>query len=272
MRALAEFIMRGRSQAALVAVVSAALPMLFALSAATVVLITLRKGWAEGINLMLWACLPAAGWLIMASDPTPLVVIAGAMILAIVLRQTVSWVGTLLVGTVIGLLVSWSMPWLVPQMVTPEVLQMLAPDMAADANEETYQLLKSLLAGFFGAAHLAVIIGSLILGRWWQSQLFNPGGFAEEFRQLILPIYVALPAVLIAQFGGAIHPAFVGWAPVLMVPLFFAGIALAHGVVNLKKMSGQWLVLFYLLVLLIGPYVALLDSLMNFRQRLRNNS
>lgn len=264
--------MRGRMQAAIVAVASAAAPMLFWLSAATVVLVTLRKGWAEGVNLMLWACLPAVGWLVMVADPTPLVVIIGGMTLALVLRTTVSWVYTLIVGTGIGLLVSWLMPLLVPQLLTPEVLEKLAPNVAAEASGQAHQLLSNLLAGFFGAAHLLVILLSLILGRWWQSLLFNPGGFGEEFRQLILPPVVAIPAVLIAQFGGGLHPALVTWAPVIMVPLFFAGIALAHGVVSLKKMSAQWLVLFYLLVLLIGPYVALLDSLMNFRRRIRNNT
>lgn len=264
--------MRGRLQAAVVAVASAATPMLFWLSAATVVLITLRKGWAEGVNLMLWACLPAVGWLVMVADPTPLVVIIGSMMLALVLRATVSWVYTLVVGAGIGLLVSWSMPLLVPQLLTPEVLEKLAPNVAVEASEHTYQLMSSLLAGMFGAAHLLVIVLSLMLGRWWQSLLFNPGGFGDEFKQLILPPVVAIPAVLIAQFGGGLHPALVSWAPVIMVPLFIAGIALAHGVVSLKKMSAQWLVLFYLLVLLVGPYVALLDSLMNFRRRIRNST
>lgn len=266
--------MRGRLQAAVVAVASAATPMLFWLSAATVVLITLRKGWGEGINLMLWACLPAVGWLVMVADPTPLLVIVGAMVLALVLRTTVSWVYTLVVGAGIGLLISWFMPLLVPQLLTPEMLEKLAPNIngAGEVSEQTYQLMSNLLAGMFGAAHLLVIVLSLMLGRWWQSLLFNPGGFEDEFKQLILPPVVAIPAVLIAQFGGGLHPALVSWAPVIMVPLFIAGIALAHGVVSLKKMSAQWLVLFYLLVLLVGPYVALLDSLMNFRRRIRNST
>jgi hypothetical protein len=264
--------MRGRFQAAMMAAVSTAMPMMFWLGAAAVVLVTLRKGWAEGVNLMLWAALPAVGWLVLIADPTPLLVVVGAMLLALVLRGTVSWVYTLLVGTGIGLLISWSMPLLVPQLLTPELVAKLAPNVGAEAGEQTYQLLSRLLAGFFGAAHLLVIVLSLMLGRWWQSLLYNPGGFGEEFRQLILPPAAAIPAVLIAQFGGSLHPALVSWAPVIMVPLFFAGIALAHGVVKLKKMSAQWLVLFYLLVFLIGPYVALLDSLMNFRRRIRNST
>jgi len=267
-RAVAEYAMRGRREAAIVATIAAAVPLLFWLSAATIVLTTLRKGTAEGLNLMLWAGLPAVLWLVMRGDPTPIVIIVGAMILAVVLRTTVSWVHTLLAGVLLGLIVSWVMPLLVPELLNPEVLSKLAPTVDMEA-EQSYAVFSNLLTGFWAAAHLMVMILSLMLGRWWQSLLFNPGGFGEEFRQLLLPPLVAIPVVLIAQFGGNLHPLLIGWAPVLMMPLFIAGIALVHGVVHIKKLSSQWLVLMYLLVFLVGPYLALVDSLMNFRRRLQ---
>jgi hypothetical protein len=267
-RAVAEYAIRGKRQAVIVAVVAALVPMLFWLSAATIVLTTLRKGVAEGLNLMLWAGLPAMFWLVMGADPTPIIVIVGAMILAVVLRATVSWVQTLLVGVVLGLLISLLMPLMVPELLTPEVLSKLAPKLEVD-SEQSAAVIGSLLTGFWAAAHLLVILLSLMLGRWWQSLLFNPGGFGEEFKQLLLPPVVAVPAILIAQFGGNFHPAFVGWAPVLMMPLFIAAIALVHGVVGIKKLGFPWLVLMYLLVFLVGPYIALVDSLMNFRRRIQ---
>ena len=268
MRAVAEYAMRGRREAIIVAAVSAAVPLLFWLSAATIVLTTLRKGTAEGLNVLLWAGMPAVLWLVMRGDPTSLIVIVGAMILAAVLRATVSWVSTLFVGVVLGLIVSWVMPLLVPELLNPEVLSKLAPSVDMK-TEQSYAMFSSLLTGFWAAAHLMVIILSLILGRWWQSLLFNPGGFGEEFRQIMLPPLVAIPAVLIAQFGGNLHPVFIGWAPILMMPLFIAAIALVHGVVSIKKLSYHWLVLMYILVFLVGPYLALVDSLMNFRRRLQ---
>jgi len=260
--------MRGRSQAATVAIVASAVPLLFWISAATVVLITLRKGWLEGVNLTLWASLPALFWLVMRGDPTPLVVLSIALVLAIVLRGTMSWVNTLLTGVLLGMGLNWLMPVLVPELLNPEVLSQLAPTMDLN-NEQTLAVFSNLLTGFWATAHLLVAVLSLMLGRWWQSLLFNPGGFGEEFKQLILPPAVTIPAVLIAQFGGNLHPALVGWAPIFSMPLFIAGIALAHGVVSLKKLSSQWLVLMYLLVFLVGPYLALLDSLMNFRRRIQ---
>ena len=260
--------MRGRTQAAIVATVSAAIPLFVWVGAATVVLITLRKGVADGLNLMLWAGLPAVLWLVLQGNPTPLVVIAGAMILAVVLRTTVSWVYTLVTGVLLGLIVSWVMPLFVAELLNPEMLSKIAPNVDVN-DEQAYQAFSSLLTGFWAAAHLLVMLLSLMLGRWWQSLLFNPGGFGDEFKQLLLPPLVTVPAVLIAQFGGHLHPVLIGWAPILTLPLFFAGIALAHGVVSLKKLSFHWLVLMYLLVFLVGPYLALVDSLMNFRRRIR---
>lgn len=259
--------MRGRFQAALVATIAAATPMFFWLGAAAVVLVTLRKGWLEGINLTLWAALPATAWLVMQGNPISLVVLLIAFAMAAVLRNTVSWVPTLMTGVVMGLGLYWLMPQFVTELSDPDVLKQLAPN--AGFDDEQIDIFGRLLTGLWSTAYLLVAVLSLILGRWWQSQLFNPGGFAEEFRQLIFPPTVAVAIVVIAQFGGNLHPALIGWAPIVSLPLFFAGIALAHGVVNIKKLGSQWLVLMYLLVFLVGPYLALVDSLMNFRRRLK---
>jgi hypothetical protein len=56
MRALAEFIMRGRLQAGTVAVLGYLIPLL---APAAVALITLRKGAAEGSMILLFALSPA---------------------------------------------------------------------------------------------------------------------------------------------------------------------------------------------------------------------
>ena len=69
MRALAEFLMRGPKQAVIVAVIAAALPLMFWLSAAVLTLVTLRKGVGEGVNVLVWALLPAIAWWIKLGDP-----------------------------------------------------------------------------------------------------------------------------------------------------------------------------------------------------------
>lgn len=55
MRALAEFIMRGRLQASAVALVGSVVPFL---SPATVGLVTLRKGGSEAFIVALWSAMP----------------------------------------------------------------------------------------------------------------------------------------------------------------------------------------------------------------------
>ena len=62
MRALAEFIMRGRMQAIFVVAGAAALPMLFWLSAAAGSLVLLRRGLSDALGVLVWAVLPALAW------------------------------------------------------------------------------------------------------------------------------------------------------------------------------------------------------------------
>lgn len=282
MRALAEYAMRGRTQAVTVAMLTAALPLLFWLSAATVALATLRKGVAEGLNLLLWASLPAGVWLVMRDDPTPLVVIMGSGLLSMVLRATVSWVHTLLAGLCLGILLTWLMPLLLPEVVaetiriSKQVLAEVTAEISAKTGRQLDEWLSSLFAGILGSIHLLVVVGCLVLARWWQSTLYNPGGFGEEFRQLILPRRIAVPLLLLMVFGGGLHLLMLGWIPVMTVPFVIAAIALVHGVVSLRKLSVQWLFAFYLMVFLLGPYfymllivMAFLDSVLDFRGRIR---
>ena len=62
MRPLAEFIMRGRMQAALVVVGATALPLLFWLGAAAGALVLLRRGLSDALGVVAWGLLPALAW------------------------------------------------------------------------------------------------------------------------------------------------------------------------------------------------------------------
>ncbi|MBD3648964.1 MAG: hypothetical protein HUJ31_16280, partial [Pseudomonadales bacterium] len=58
MRALAEFVMRGRPQAIGASVICAPLPLLHLLSTSIVSLVLLRKGPSEGLLVLGWTVLP----------------------------------------------------------------------------------------------------------------------------------------------------------------------------------------------------------------------
>ena len=278
MRAIAEYAMRGRSQAVIAAGIAAAIPLFFWISAAIVALVTLRRGLNEGLLVLLWAVLPAGFWLFV-NDPTPIVVIVGTAILAAILRATVSWINTLMVGLILGILLGYVIPGLLPENVVTAAVEMLrgfmektAANMGVEAGTVTTERVALLLGGFLGSVHLVAALACLMLARWWQALLFNPGGFASEFRALLIPRLFAFPLVLFMLMGVSIHPLVEGWIPVLTIPFLFAAIGLAHGAVALKKASGNWLVAFYLMVFFLGPYfyvvLAALDSVMDFRQRI----
>ena len=52
MQGLAEFIMRGRRQATLVVGLSVAVPLLFWFGAVVLALVLLRRGWSEGMSVV----------------------------------------------------------------------------------------------------------------------------------------------------------------------------------------------------------------------------
>ena len=72
MRALAEFIMRGRTQAVAVSVLAVGTVFFAWIGAAAVALVTLRKGSTQGVYLLAWTLLPAAVIALQGSDLGPL--------------------------------------------------------------------------------------------------------------------------------------------------------------------------------------------------------
>ncbi|WP_097460872.1 hypothetical protein [Mangrovitalea sediminis] len=282
MRALARFIMRGPIQAAGVAVVAASLPLMSWVSAAAVSLVLLRVGLTQGLSAGLWALLPALGWLWLGDGPSTLVVIIDAMIMATVLRLSVSWEKTLLVGVVLGMISGLVIPALMPGLMTSLVeagarfYQHLEPEVAKQLGDQLQPTVRSMLAASMGASYLVIAIASLALARIWQAQLYNPGGFRSEFHGFRLKGPVAV-GILVAMFAlPALGMNSVLVVMVLSIPLLLAGIALVHGLVSRKKLGVQWLVLFYVALVLLGPslllllvVLAVIDSWLDIRSRVK---
>ena len=283
MRFIAEYALKSRTNAIIATALSAAVPFLFWIAAAVVGVVTLRKGGRDGSQVMLWSSLPAVFWFAQG-DLTPLFVIIGAYIMALVLRESVSWSYTLLVGATIGAVTASTVQWLPPDLML-ELAQasreMILGDaaLAERSGIELDQFLISLFAGVISAVHALMMMGCVMLARFWQASLFNPGGFQKEFHQLRLPIWAGLVLGTIVVFGVGITPEAIKWIPSLTLPLVFACIALVHAVVTIKQLSKSWLTVFYAILFFAGHslyvlmiFVALLDSSLNFRQRLAKPS
>lgn len=116
---------------------------------------------------------------------------------------------------------------------------------------------------------------AILLARWVQSRLFNPGGFRQEFHLLRMKpaVTLGLAALLfVAQVDSQVKL----YLPGLLAGYFLAGLALAHGVLGNKPNRGPLILFFYLGLLITTGFgvmlvmvVALLDSFVNFRHRIR---
>ncbi|MFK7975928.1 MAG: hypothetical protein AB8C02_07310 [Halioglobus sp.] len=280
MKGLAAFAMRGRLQALAIAVGGAGSLLFCWISAAVIALVTLRKGAGEGLWLFAWAVLPAGVLFFVFGDSGPLALLIGTLVLALVLRGTVSLALTLLASVLLGLVIGVALLALggeyLQQLVDlfGQFLASLAEQAAQgkQAVEITPPTVNQ-VAGMLGSGTAVLSVLSLLLARYWQASLYNPGGFGEEFRALRYPVGVTALLVLSAFGLGSLGVEYRTWAMILVIPLSFAGLALVHARVAAKGQGTGWLAWFYIAWGLLDPVklavvmFAVLDSWMNFRAR-----
>lgn len=283
MKGLAEFAMRGRSQALVVVLIAASSLMFSWIGAAVLALVILRKGVESGAWLLLWALLPAGTLLMIFGDSGPLMNLIGTAILAVVLRTTVSLSATMVASAAIGVATGLAMVTFgadaLSQMevLLTEFLTNLEQQLSSsDKDVAAVELHKPSALQIAGMLGLVNAMGSslcLLLARWWQAVLYNPGGFSEEFKALLLPPAITLSLMVFAIGLFSLGMDYRTWAGIFVVPLTFAGLALVHARAALRGQGSGWLTGFYLLwvffdpVKLIVVFVAIADSWMNFRKR-----
>ncbi len=281
MHELAAYSMRGPKQAAIVATIAAAIPLMYWLSAAVLALVVLRHGLGRGIALALWPALPAAGWAIAAGDPSALLSLPAALLMALVLRSSIQWPLTLFVGALFYWVLAWVTPTLMPGLYA-FLLEFSAALMQAMQDAGSLQVeaeaallreaFESLVLASFAGGLFVMSVLSLFLARSWQSRLFNPGGWQQEFHSLrlqpkhlvVIAALLVLASVLKVELSAAIV--------LLLVVLMTLGFAMMHGLVAKKGLGLNWLIALYVVIIALMPtslllmaLLALLDTLVNFR-------
>lgn len=277
MRALAEFVMRGRLQAAGAGAVAAVLPLLHWFGSAIVGLVVLRLGVKQGLFVLLWTSLPLIGWYGLNNDAMPLLVLAGTFCLSWILRETHSWELTLAAAVVTSAIAG-----LLFQVTSAQALAILADwyfEMVTTAQDLSRDQVISVLIGLFAMGHALSVLVALMLARWWQSVLYNPGGFQKEIHGLRLSPLMSAVIVSLMIFAFVMDdPMFGRWLPLLTVPLVLSGIGFVHWFVKSKNLTTAWLVSFYVLALLMVQLVyplvaslALMDSGLDLRKRIESD-
>ncbi|RNE91487.1 DUF2232 domain-containing protein [Marichromatium sp. AB31] len=281
MKSLASFIMRGPSQAALVAATSALLsvmiPVFGVVAAAAVGLVTLRNGARGGALVALLATL-GAGLFYGLVFGAPLLVLGVLLLfwvpiwgLALVLRYSRSlaltvesasllvMLGLVLVYAIVG---DPAVFWARLLELMREAALAAQPDGAA-ANAALFGELARWMTGAFAMALTFQVVLALFLARWWQAQLYNPGGFGEGFRAYRLHRAFALLALLlIAGWALVRGPGLLAdLALVAGVGLLLQGLAVVHQL-RVQRGSGTgWLVLLYVLLVLLPQMAVAIAAL-----------
>lgn len=287
MRALASYIMRGRSQALLVTVIGAAaallLPLLIIVSAAAVALVTLRQGSRDGLFLIVvgGALIAVSAWWGWGAPGVvlfPLAIWLPVWLIAILLRETVSLSFALAAAGIVGAAAvlavytgmddpaAWWQGW----------LDKMAQQMQADggASRDLLGGAAARMTGMLATLMTVVLVSALLLARWWQAILYNPGGFRREFHGLRFGrrfAALASVALVLAVFGsGLVGEAAENVMLVLISVYIVAGLGLAHWWVAARHLSKGWLGVAYVLSLFMPQVLALagfIDSWANVRDR-----
>jgi len=116
----------------------------------------------------------------------------------------------------------------------------------------------SQLAGLLGWGNALSVTLCLLLARWWQSLLYNPGGFKVEFQAFRLPSALTVVLLLAAAGLFALGVDYWFWALILALPFIFAGFGLVHAIAAKRKLGNAWLGFFYFTWLLLDPVKVLL--------------
>lgn len=280
MRFVADYVMRGRTQALWVSVIGASVLMFSWVSAAVIALVTLRQGPRAGLYILAWAALPAGFLLFQLGDISPLAMITGTAAIAVVLRWTQSWPLALVTVVAVGFLTGIGSLLLAMPML--ETLVAVFVELFAQITEQMPEGEDALplqapgvatIAGMLGFMNAVSCVLCLLLARYWQALLYNPGGFRQEFHSLRLgsglSLVLVLGLLLVSYFGLEYRP----WAVLFAVPLTVAGLGFIHARTAHRGLGGIWLGIFYLLWLLLDPVklivilVAVADSFLDFRGR-----
>lgn len=301
MKALAGFIVSGRYQAILAASLCGMLAFLLPpfstltnyLGAAVVSLVTLRIGALQGLLVMVAATVVTMLFYRLMGVPpatiavTVLLLWVPCWLISLVLRRTVSLAGAMLAAAVLGLVALALIytvagdpaPWWYEHLLlirsALEEAGLFPQGVSVDA---LLQDLSRLMTGVVVASLALGAVCSLLVGRWWQAILVNPGGLHSEFCSLRFPQstgLMVLGLMIVTRFiqGPASDMSAQG-VLVMLVPYLFAGLAVLHGLVERQGRGKGWLIAVYALLGII-PQTALLlsglglvDTWVDFRRRL----
>ncbi len=294
--------MAKRLNAALLAFVFGFIPLFGWVSVVIVSLVTLRLGAREGAMVLMWAIVPDVVWAALGHPRVLLYgIVMGSLfvyLMAIVLRETASWgkvleVTALLAGLgVVAVhlfhpdIVQWWMQQYQSYLNEVTKAVQISGDSAYQQSwQQTSAMLQKagvlkFLAGISTGATVAMALGgnlfNLLLGRLWQSSLYNPGALRKELYSVHIH---RIACIVFALCGLALWMKWL-WVwdlvPLLLLLFIPSAISLVHVWASKRKHATTCLVIFYILLVVLSPYsvialmaIALMDAAVDIRQQFK---
>ena len=272
MHALGSYILRGWPQAVISTTIFTLFsvmlfPAAYLLSGAPVALVTLIKGSRCGLNLMLGTALIftlfilAVKWPVYLGVAYLIFIWIPIWLCAVILRLSrqqgmlvtaAGLMGMAILATLYIILNDIGAWW---QDVLSDLIE--ASFSAGQQAEYRDKLLPmaNYITGFFVAGFIMNLVATVMFSRWWQSLLFNPGGFAKEFQALRLPLMLLAVTILSFILYLLTSGPWSGFArdmlTVLVFMFLFQGLVLAHRTVSVRQLPHICLVIMYGLLFLV---------------------
>tara|TARA_B100000989_G_scaffold76533_1_gene54303 strand:- start:288 stop:1115 length:828 start_codon:yes stop_codon:yes gene_type:complete len=272
--------MRGRLHASAVAALGNTLPLI---TPATIGLVALRKGFSEGGLICLWGLLPVFLTYFFSDSNQFFVLLTACNFLNVllvcgILRYRGDWEMTLVSLVIISIILMGSLLLIFQQDFEVLVQRLIEvfEEASRQTNIESLKIKKSSIAVFTTWTIILNTFLGVVIARWWQAIIFNPGGFKEEFQGIRLNRRLLVLIFSILVLSSAIFNQYSNWAYLSIFPLVVGGLSLFHWLVNEKNLGKVPIIFTYVFMVLFTPFVILIlallgtvDCFYNVRQRLR---
>ncbi|RLA18914.1 MAG: hypothetical protein DRQ56_06565 [Gammaproteobacteria bacterium] len=300
---LSAYVMKGRFQAVAAATVfallSLVLPPLTILSSAIVALVTLRKGRTEGFIVVAIAAI-AGVVLGEFSAGVPYYAVTYFLIqwlpiwlAATLLRETgsplkaISFLAFLGAAAIVLFYLFVDSPaeeWTAILKTVLEPIVEMGSEVEQGVLLENLEVVSHYMSGIVVMSSLASLALALFLGRWWQANLYNPGGFGQELLALRMPKNIAIFTLVVIVFSllglGFLSELAGNVALPMLVLYLIAGVSVLHLMLSASK-ARRFLLMGMYLMLFIIPHilppiilVGFADTWLDLRKyiRVENNS